>query len=99
MDAPLLAKPEAATAPGPSLGRPRLVMRLPRTRAVRRRTALGALILGPMALGVSFALLLMVVAVPTIAGQLFGAVVGPSAAAATLPSWHDQWTSEAGRMA
>jgi hypothetical protein len=84
MGATLLAKRKAAsTRTRPPAG-PELEVRLPRSVALRRRTVLGALVLGPMAVGTSFAMLLLVIAAPTLAGQLFGAVVGTACATATI---------------
>lgn len=79
-----LAEPEAAPTPRRASALPPLVVRLPRSRALRVRTMIGVLVLGPMALGISFAFLLMIVASPTVAGQIFSAIVGPACTAATI---------------
>lgn len=79
-----LAEREAAPAPAHASCPAPLVVRLPRSRALRVRTVIGALILGPMALGISVAFLLMTVASPTVAGQIFGAIFGPACTAATI---------------
>jgi hypothetical protein len=84
MDVTLPAKRTAAAIGTRPPARPEFVVRLPRTRALRRRTALGVLVVGPMALGTSVALLLMVVAAPTLSGRLFGAVVGAACTTATI---------------
>ena len=84
MDATLLARRTAASDHTRKPARPPLVARLPRTCGLRRRTALGLLIAGPMALATSLAVLAMVVAAPTLPGHLFGAVIGAACAAATV---------------
>ncbi|MDP1849193.1 MAG: hypothetical protein Q8K79_15490 [Solirubrobacteraceae bacterium] len=82
MDAGSLA--ERIETPAPAKGPAAwLAVRMPRTRALRWRTALAVVIVAPMALGTSFAFLLMVTRAPTLAGQLFGAIVGAACSAAT----------------
>lgn len=84
MDATLPAERTTATTRPLGAAQPQLQVCLPRTRALRWRAALGALIVGPMALGTSLALLLMVTAAPTVAGRLFGLTVGAACTAATV---------------
>jgi hypothetical protein len=81
MNATPLATRSASAQRTPPPVAAELVARLPRPRALRVRTALGALLLGPPALGTSFALLAIVVAAPTLAGRLFGPIVGAACTA------------------
>jgi hypothetical protein len=84
MDATLLVKEEAAPAPAQTPARRKVVVRLPRAHGLRRRTALRAAVIGPAALGTSYAVLLIAVAVSAPAGRFVGALVGATCAAATV---------------
>jgi hypothetical protein len=80
MDATLLVTQEAAPAPA----RRHVVARLPRAPGLRRRSALRAAVVGPVALGASYAGLLMAAAAPDPGVRFAGAILGATCATVTI---------------